>query len=141
MPTDAEWEYAARWNDGRQYPWGEEPPQCWLANFQPYRVGSYYCVGWTSPVGSYPAAPEALGLSDMSGNVWEWSNNWDPCISGPGPVFDPAGPESGEHRVARGGSWSTSDYMIDMWSAYRERLAPGGAPNNTGFRVARTLEP
>ena len=66
MPTDAEWEYAAQWDDERIYPWGDEDPDCSCANFY---TGTY-CVYWTTPVGSYPDAPEVLGLSDMAGNLF-----------------------------------------------------------------------
>ena len=97
MPTDAEWEYAAQWDDERIYPWGDEDPDCSCANFY---TGTY-CVYWTTPVGSYPDAPEVLGLSDMAGNLFEWCNDWWVCNLGTSPETDPTGPGSGSRRVTR----------------------------------------
>ncbi|MCK4414550.1 MAG: SUMF1/EgtB/PvdO family nonheme iron enzyme [Candidatus Eisenbacteria sp.] len=76
LPTDAEWEYAAQYEGERIYPWGDEAPNCSRVNFDDT------CVGWTSPVRSYPDAPEALALSDMAGNVWDWCDDWHVCDLG-----------------------------------------------------------
>ena len=132
LPTDAEWEYAAQWDDERIYPWGDESPNCSRANYD-------YCVGWTSLVGSYPDAPEALGLSDMAGNVFEWCNDWHVCDLGMEPVTDPTGPGSGSYRVLRGGSWGYHDYGLRC--AHRNGTYPYDSYYGIGFRAARAIHP
>jgi formylglycine-generating enzyme required for sulfatase activity len=133
LATDAEWEYAAQWDDERIYPWGNAAPDCGRANF----YHTEYCVGWTSPVGSYPDAPEALGFSDLAGNVFEWCNDWLTCDLGPAAVVDPSGPGSGHYRVLRGGSWGYGG-EIGLRCAFRGYSTPHDSYHTFGFRVART---
>ena len=134
LPTDAEWEYAAQWNDERIYPWGNESPTCSLANFH---YGD--CVAWTSPVGSYPTGVQpnlSDPIYDLAGNVYEWANDWHECSLGTSPETDPRGPQSGSRRVARGGSWI--EFAGGVRASRRAGAFPYRAPSGSGFRVARS---
>jgi formylglycine-generating enzyme required for sulfatase activity len=131
LPTDAEWEYAAQYDDERIYPWGSDPPSCGHANY----AG---CINATSVVGSYPAAPASLGLYDMVGNVTEWCNDWFTCDLGTSSQVDPVGPGSGLARVQRGSSWFIWDDS-DLRCSARYYCDPSFPwPFTFGFRVARS---
>jgi formylglycine-generating enzyme required for sulfatase activity len=132
LPTDAEWEYAAQYNDERIYPWGNEAPHDTLANY-----GS--ATGWTTPAGAYPDAPAELGLSDMAGNIMEWCNDWHVCEVGTEPVTNPAGPAGGTMRMLRGGAWNGSGNYLTC--AIRRPQDPGLCNRDIGFRAARTAAP
>jgi formylglycine-generating enzyme required for sulfatase activity len=124
LPTEAEWEYAARGPDGHVYPWGNDLPNENLANYG----GN---VGDTTKVGSYPDGQSWVGAMDMAGNVWEWVNDWYGSYPSESQV-NPSGPASGEYRVLHGGSWYDSGEYVRV--AARHGAHSGGRSVNIGFR-------
>ncbi len=135
LPTEAEWEYAAQYNDRRLYPWGDTvPTPCLQANY-----GN--CARWTAPVGSYPAGDAALGLHDLAGNVWEWCNDWFAAYPNANYAINPAGPSQGGARVARGGCHSSYSHAGTVSCAFRYNALPGNASEDLGFRICRTVAP
>lgn len=135
LPTEAEWERAARGTDERRYPWGNHTPTTELAN---YAIGARFSYSQTlMPVGHYEQGTSPYGMYDMAGNVWEWVQDWYGAnyyeVS---EKQNPRGPDEGQFKVLRGGSWSELPKYLLTYGRFK--LSPNTKNSYTGFRCAKS---
>ncbi len=129
LPTEAQWEKAARGPNGTKYPWGDSDPDDTMANFD-------NIIGNTAPVDTYEKGQSHYGVFDMAGNVYQWCKDW--YGTGERKDKNPSGPESGKERVIKGGSFIEG--VESLRSANRDRYEPSYSSFLFGFRCAKCEE-
>jgi formylglycine-generating enzyme required for sulfatase activity len=139
LPTEAEWEFAARGPEGRAYPWGDQMDAGHYANFADARTN----FAWrevriddgfaeTSPIGAFPRGASHFGMEEMAGNVFEWCLDYFENYKGK-PRVNPRGPTQGARRIYRGGSWKSR--VTSLRASARHFNVPEYSSNDVGFRI------
>ena len=132
LPTEAEWEKAAKGPNDWRFPWGDLEPTDRHLNYNQVWRGEATLV----PVGVYEAGKSPYGAYDMAGNVWEWVADWyDPQYYSKSPASNPKGPATGTHKVLRSSGWQVETPQVRIFT--RIKMDPLGRNNSTGFRCAK----